>query len=67
SMNLHKRLMSALWCFPTEILSQIFCHCLPKIPELPDLQLPSELSTPMLLTRICRQWRGVAMDLPNLW
>ncbi|KAG1806169.1 uncharacterized protein BJ212DRAFT_1201535, partial [Suillus subaureus] len=67
SINLHKRLVSPLWRSPTEVLSQIFSHCLPQIPKLDRLQLPSKLTAPMLLTRICRQWREVAVGTPNLW
>ncbi|KAG1842672.1 hypothetical protein DFJ58DRAFT_625266, partial [Suillus subalutaceus] len=52
---------------PTEILSQIFCHCLPQFPGLNELQPPSKLTAPMLLTRICRWWREVAMGMPTLW
>ncbi|KAG1830968.1 hypothetical protein DFJ58DRAFT_617144, partial [Suillus subalutaceus] len=58
SINLHKRLVSPLWRLPTEVLSQIFCHCLPPIPKL---------AVPMSLTRICRRWREVVVDMPNLW
>ncbi|KAG1875777.1 hypothetical protein F4604DRAFT_1680653 [Suillus subluteus] len=67
SINLHKRLVSPLWLLPTEVLSQIFCHCLPQIPKLGELQPPSKLTVPMLLARICRRWREVVVDMPNLW
>ncbi|KAG2037881.1 hypothetical protein BDR03DRAFT_831810, partial [Suillus americanus] len=67
SINLHRRLVSPLWRLPTEILSQIFCHCLPQIPEPHELQPPSTLTAPMLLTKICRQWREIAVGMPNLW
>ncbi|KAG2136862.1 hypothetical protein BD769DRAFT_1664414 [Suillus cothurnatus] len=64
SINLHRRLVSPLWRLPTEVLSQIFCHCLPQIPELNELQSPSKLT---LLTSICRRWREVAVGISNLW
>ncbi|KAG1875775.1 hypothetical protein F4604DRAFT_1903713 [Suillus subluteus] len=67
SINLHERLVSPLWRLPTEILSQIFYHCLPQIPEPHQFQAPSKLTAPMLLTRICRRWREVAVGMPNLW
>ncbi|KAG2037882.1 hypothetical protein BDR03DRAFT_955769 [Suillus americanus] len=67
SINLHKRLVSPLWRLPTEVLSQIFCHCLPQIPKLDELQPPSTLTAPMLLTKICRQWREIAVGMPSLW
>ncbi|KAG2089435.1 uncharacterized protein F5147DRAFT_841120 [Suillus discolor] len=66
SMNLHKGLLSALWCLPTEILSQIFNHCLPEnIFFLSPLSLP--VKAPILLTRICRRWKEVAVGTPGLW
>ncbi|KAG1856706.1 hypothetical protein DFJ58DRAFT_784507 [Suillus subalutaceus] len=67
SIDLHKRLVSPLWRLPTEVLSQIFCHCLLQIPELGELEPPSKLTVPMSLTRICRRWREVVVDMPNLW
>ncbi|KAG2141890.1 hypothetical protein DEU56DRAFT_754857 [Suillus clintonianus] len=63
SMNLHKGLVSALWRFPTEVLSQIFHQCLPETKML----LPSMLKAPILLTGICRRWREVAVGMPSLW
>jgi hypothetical protein len=63
SMILHKGLVSPLRKLPTEILSLIFIYCLPE-----DSHLSLTQSTaPVLLTRICRQWREVALDMPRLW
>ncbi|KAG1747955.1 uncharacterized protein EDB91DRAFT_51716 [Suillus paluster] len=67
SMNLHKRLVSTLWRLPTEVLSQIFHHCLPTIPAFNEIQLPSQLEAPVMLTAVCRRWREVAVDTPSLW
>jgi hypothetical protein len=53
----------ALWCLPVEILCHIFVHCLP---ETDRLKVSPELA-PTLLTRICRQWREVAVNMPALW
>ncbi|KAG1771047.1 hypothetical protein EV702DRAFT_1202081 [Suillus placidus] len=63
SINLHKKLVMALWRLPNEVTSQIFVHCLPKHHRL----WPSSKLAPMLLTRICRRWRDVAVSLPSLW
>ncbi|KAG1797239.1 uncharacterized protein BJ212DRAFT_1218513, partial [Suillus subaureus] len=63
SMNLHKRLISSLWGLPTEVLSQIFVYCLPEDSHLSLAQNQA----PVLLTRICRKWRNVAVDMPILW
>lgn len=64
SLNLHKRLGSALWRLPTEILSQIFHHCLPKSDEFDP---PSDVEVPMLFTKVCQRWRDVAVGIPSLW
>lgn len=64
SINLHNRLRSALWRLPTEILTQIFYHCLPDFSEFPR---PSQLKAPMLLARVCRRWREVTVGVPSLW
>ncbi|OJA10605.1 hypothetical protein AZE42_11200 [Rhizopogon vesiculosus] len=49
---------------PVEVLCQIFDHCVPKTDE----GLPPDLKrAPILLTRICRQWREVVVDMPSLW
>ncbi|KAG2090575.1 hypothetical protein BD769DRAFT_413506 [Suillus cothurnatus] len=48
---------------PSEILSEIFLYCLPKDKHLTY----TSRQAPMLLTRICRQWREVAVGLPMLW
>lgn len=63
SITLHKRLVSPLWRLPTEVLSIIFVHCLPEDKYLkPTLKL-----APVLLTRVCRRWREVAVGMPSLW
>ncbi|KAG1861582.1 hypothetical protein DFJ58DRAFT_912772 [Suillus subalutaceus] len=67
SMNSHKRLVSALWRLPAEVLSQIFAHCLPIGLKFGYCLSPASKAVPMLLTRICRQWREVALGTPGLW
>ncbi|KAJ7803865.1 hypothetical protein B0H13DRAFT_1473793, partial [Mycena leptocephala] len=46
---------------PPEITATIFGHCLPA------LSSPSLHEAPMLLTRICHQWREISLDTPALW
>ncbi|KAJ7762570.1 hypothetical protein B0H16DRAFT_1231402, partial [Mycena metata] len=47
---------------PVETTSEIFLHC------LPDYAIyPSGAVAPMLLGRICRQWRNIACGIPRLW
>ncbi|KAJ6498726.1 hypothetical protein C8R45DRAFT_979650 [Mycena sanguinolenta] len=47
---------------PPEIAAHIFTHCLPDSPSPPD---PSV--APLLLGRICRDWRNIVQDYPQLW
>ncbi|KAJ7119995.1 hypothetical protein C8R46DRAFT_1256749 [Mycena filopes] len=47
---------------PFEITAEIFVHCLPALPGQ-----PSGSVAPMLLARICRQWRNIACSTPRLW
>ncbi|KAG2143781.1 uncharacterized protein EDB93DRAFT_1154734 [Suillus bovinus] len=63
SITLHKRFISPLWRLPTEVLSHIFIHCLPE-DKYPS---PALMRAPILLTRICRRWREVAVGTPSLW
>ncbi|KAJ7166752.1 hypothetical protein C8R46DRAFT_869441, partial [Mycena filopes] len=46
---------------PFEITAEIFVHCLPEFPG------HSGTVAPMLLTRVCRQWRNIACSAPRLW
>ncbi|KIK33415.1 hypothetical protein CY34DRAFT_711824 [Suillus luteus UH-Slu-Lm8-n1] len=62
STTFHKGLGSALWRLPTEVLSHIFHYCLPE-----DDMSPTSNQAPLLLTRICRPWRDVAVNTPSLW
>ncbi|KAG1868304.1 hypothetical protein DFJ58DRAFT_723557 [Suillus subalutaceus] len=48
---------------PTEILSEIFLYCLPEDEHL----VHESKQAPVLLTKICRRWREVAVGLPRLW
>ncbi|KAJ7068792.1 hypothetical protein C8F01DRAFT_1119332 [Mycena amicta] len=47
---------------PTEILAEIFVHCLPNEPKLHRDQ-----PVPLLLSQICHRWREAALRLPALW
>jgi hypothetical protein len=49
---------------PLETISEIFEKSLPIYPEFPSMD---ELSSPLLLCQICRQWRRVALSTPTLW
>lgn len=62
-MDLPKRFASDQRRLPTEVLCHIFVHCLPET----DYTRPQPQSPPILLTRICRRWREIAVDMPSLW
>ncbi|KAJ7162840.1 hypothetical protein C8R46DRAFT_999174 [Mycena filopes] len=49
---------------PTELVSEIFTHCLPVYPLAPPLEGPT---SPTIFTEICRHWRDIALVTPGLW
>ncbi|KAG1814006.1 uncharacterized protein BJ212DRAFT_388415 [Suillus subaureus] len=63
SNTLRGSFSSPIWRLPTEILSEIFLYCLPE----DEHWVYSSKLAPLLLTRICRRWRDVAVGLPRLW
>ncbi|KAJ6560399.1 hypothetical protein B0H19DRAFT_1376163 [Mycena capillaripes] len=50
---------------PPEITSEIFVHCLP--PEKSWSSVRDKGVAPQLLTRVCREWRQIAISTPALW
>ncbi|KAJ6560398.1 hypothetical protein B0H19DRAFT_1147526 [Mycena capillaripes] len=51
---------------PTEIVAEIFGHCLPQV-DLHDRAEDAPTSTLLLLVRVCRAWRDIAYATPLLW
>ncbi|KAJ7306940.1 hypothetical protein DFH08DRAFT_901411 [Mycena albidolilacea] len=47
---------------PSEVTSEIFLRCLPDAPSV-----PSSLTAPLLLLKICKRWRDIALRTPALW
>ncbi|KAJ7092435.1 hypothetical protein B0H15DRAFT_929887 [Mycena belliarum] len=47
---------------PPEITAKIFGHCLPDDPSPPAIE-----RAPLLLGRVCKDWRRIAWGLPELW
>ncbi|KAJ7639301.1 hypothetical protein FB45DRAFT_905250 [Roridomyces roridus] len=47
---------------PPEIVAEIFIHCLSPTPEWPGCIHSEE--APLLLSRICSHWRGIALATP---
>ncbi|KAJ7493414.1 hypothetical protein B0H11DRAFT_2006299 [Mycena galericulata] len=48
---------------PPELTSMIFFHCLPEA----EFIEPNTSAAPLVLLRICRQWRYIALSTPALW
>ncbi|KAJ6578668.1 hypothetical protein DFH09DRAFT_1148046 [Mycena vulgaris] len=52
---------------PFEITSRIFLDCLPQDADTILRPYPSQNEAPLVLTRVCRDWRAVAVSTPMLW
>ncbi|KAG9311575.1 hypothetical protein JVU11DRAFT_7783 [Chiua virens] len=63
SLLAHQALTSPALRIPPEVLGEVFYHCLPKTPYI----TPRDVECPMVLTRVCRHWRAVALSTPHLW
>ncbi|KAF7348269.1 hypothetical protein MSAN_01780500 [Mycena sanguinolenta] len=62
-INAHRALISPMRFIPQDFLLEIFLACLPtRHNPLIDYN-----EAPLLLGRICRQWRSVAYSAPVLW
>ncbi|EIW78525.1 hypothetical protein CONPUDRAFT_145722 [Coniophora puteana RWD-64-598 SS2] len=48
---------------PPEILAEVFTHTLAPCPYVE----PSVSCSPIVLVRVCRRWRDVALATPRLW
>ncbi|KAJ6448461.1 hypothetical protein C8R45DRAFT_850281 [Mycena sanguinolenta] len=48
---------------PPEITSRIFVHCLPDGGVLPW----DDHAAPLVLARVCRQWKDIALSTCQLW
>ncbi|KAK7040089.1 hypothetical protein VNI00_009894 [Paramarasmius palmivorus] len=59
----HLTLISPIRQVHTDVLREIFSQCLPQH----QLPAPRALEAPLLFTEVCRLWRKVAIDTPELW
>ncbi|KAF7290233.1 hypothetical protein MIND_01336900 [Mycena indigotica] len=48
---------------PPELMARIFSACLPPTQDA----FPHADTAPMLLCRVCRRWRSIALSTPELW
>ncbi|KAJ6473232.1 hypothetical protein C8R45DRAFT_1012689 [Mycena sanguinolenta] len=54
---------------PYETTAEIFIHCLPDLQHAESIfnSSTSPLPTALLLSQICKAWRGVATSTPKIW
>ncbi|KAK7013119.1 hypothetical protein R3P38DRAFT_1517092 [Favolaschia claudopus] len=52
---------------PTEIISEVFVHCLAHKPNHFGSFIPFTNLAPFVLLRVCRKWRAIATTTPRLW
>lgn len=62
-LKAHKALLSPARRLPPDVIQRIFHYCLPS-DRNPVL---STREAPLLLGRICSQWRDIALATPKLW
>ncbi|KAJ6610697.1 hypothetical protein B0H10DRAFT_2059163 [Mycena sp. CBHHK59/15] len=62
--DIHRGAVSTMRRFPSEILTEIFSHCVQE-----DALSPFNPSNrhPWLITRVCSRWRAAALSSPTLW
>ncbi|KAJ3548724.1 hypothetical protein NMY22_g1161 [Coprinellus aureogranulatus] len=63
SIRLYKGGLPPILRIPVEILNEIFLLCLPNT-RYPSLRFSE---APLLLTRVCRLWKAVALGCAQLW
>ncbi|KAJ7617451.1 hypothetical protein DFH06DRAFT_1237705 [Mycena polygramma] len=59
----HEALISPMRQLPSDVIREIFMACIPS-EENPVLSIQT---APLLLGRICSQWRAIALSTPRLW
>ncbi|KAJ7726821.1 hypothetical protein DFH07DRAFT_852364 [Mycena maculata] len=52
---------------PFEITSTIFLECLPDYSDDSTRSYPSQDDAPLVFTRVCRDWRTIAISTSTLW
>ncbi|KAJ6610717.1 hypothetical protein B0H10DRAFT_404701 [Mycena sp. CBHHK59/15] len=60
--NNHRGVVSALRRVPSEILSEIFAHCVDAA-----ACFSPQNAHPWIITRVCSGWRAVSLASPRLW
>ncbi|KAF9009825.1 hypothetical protein BDZ89DRAFT_923584, partial [Hymenopellis radicata] len=62
-----KALLHPMRSIPNELLAKIFSHCIMKSYKSKDLDALDPRAAPWLLSGVCRHWRNLAINLPQLW
>ncbi|KAF9012162.1 hypothetical protein BDZ89DRAFT_919023, partial [Hymenopellis radicata] len=52
---------------PNELLAKIFSHCIVKVHHVEEPDGLDPRAAPWLLNGVCRRWRNLATNLPQLW
>ncbi|KAF8879178.1 hypothetical protein CPB85DRAFT_1205762, partial [Mucidula mucida] len=52
---------------PSELLLEIFSHCIPRVESPSDTDALHPRQAPWLLTRVCHRWRELVINSPRLW
>ncbi|KAF7376132.1 hypothetical protein MSAN_00028100 [Mycena sanguinolenta] len=62
-IHAHEALTSPARRLPADIIAEIFTACMPSNRNA----IMSTAEAPLLLCRVCRAWRDVALSTPRLW
>ncbi|KAF9041018.1 hypothetical protein BDZ89DRAFT_331671 [Hymenopellis radicata] len=62
-----KSLLHPMRSIPNELLAKIFSHCIMKSYKSKDLDALDPRAAPWQLSGVCRRWRNLAINLPQLW
>ncbi|KAJ7123686.1 hypothetical protein C8R44DRAFT_784202 [Mycena epipterygia] len=65
--ELRQSLIYPVLTLPFEITSQIFLDCLPEDSDDAVRPYPSQDEAPLVFTRVCRDWREIAISTSTLW
>ncbi|KAJ7718123.1 hypothetical protein DFH07DRAFT_336493 [Mycena maculata] len=66
-IKFHRALVAPWRCLPAEILSEIFALSLFSDPIDPETTWNDDRSGTLLVCKICRHWRHIAISTPSLW
>ncbi|KAL0580809.1 hypothetical protein V5O48_001185 [Marasmius crinis-equi] len=67
NLKSRRNVLSTICRLPVEVLANIFMDCNTDIPTFVDGNRAKGIVTLFRLARVCRHWRTVALDTPELW